>query len=222
MREDAQAVLDRHAVSGLLTFDLQLQVQRKSVRAYGDRPARVEEHSRYLLKVQRQTTAINAHERTLGWRGYVTNAPADALPFSQAVQAYRDEWLIERDCARLKGRVLSLAPLWVSREDHAIGLTRLLTLAARVLAIIEYDVRRKLKAQARSLTGLYPGQPTRVAENPTTERLLKAFDHIALVVITTASEVQQFLTPLSDLQRSILDLLDYPIDLYQGIAVNSG
>ena len=80
---------------------------------------------------------------------------------AKAVQAYRDEWLIERDCARLKGRVLSLAPLWVSREDHAIGLTRLLTLAARVLAIIEYDVRRKLKAQARSLTGLYPGQPTR-------------------------------------------------------------
>jgi len=28
---------------------------------------------------------------------------------------------------------LSLVPLWITREDHAIGLTRLLTLAARVL-----------------------------------------------------------------------------------------
>jgi transposase len=222
LREAAQAILERHAVAGLLTFDLQLEVHKKSVRPYRDRPARVEQHSRYVLKVQRQTKAINAQARTLGWRAYVTNAPADALPFSQAVLAYRDEWLIERDCARLKGRVLSLAPLWVSREDHAIGLTRLLTLAARVLAIVEYDVRRKLKAQARTLTGLYPGQPTRVAQNPTTERLLKAFDHIALVVITTATEVQQFLTPLSDLQQSILDLLGYPIDLYQRIANNSG
>ena len=76
--------------------------------------------------------------------------------------------------------------------------------------------------QSRNLTGLYPGQPTRIAAQPTTERLLKAFDHIALVVITTATEAQLFLTALSDLQRSILELLDYPIDLYQRIVTNSG
>jgi hypothetical protein len=29
--------------------------------------------------------------------------------------AYREEWLVERDCARLKGRPLSLGPLWLER-----------------------------------------------------------------------------------------------------------
>ncbi len=136
--------------------------------------------------------------------------------------AYRDEWLIEHNCARLKGCVLSLAPLWVGREDHAIGLTRLLSLAGRVLAVVEFDVRRKLTAQGQRLTGLYPGQPTRIAEQPTTERILKAFDHIALVIIRIDQNAQRFLTVLSDLQKTILDLLGYPSDLYQQLAVNSG
>jgi hypothetical protein len=100
--------------------------------------------------------------------------------------------------------------LWVNREDHAIGLTRLLTLAARVLALVEYDVRRKLKARGQSLAGLYPGQPTQVTDQPTTERLLKAFDRIVLVLIRTGRMVQQLLTPLTDLQRALLDLLGYP------------
>ncbi len=221
LREAAHAILERYDVAGLLTCAVEPQVLRQAVRAYGHRPARVEEQTRYVLTVHRQPAAIQAHECTHGWRAYVTNAPAAALPFAQAVLAYRNEWLIERDCARLKGRVLSLAPLWVSREDHAIGLTRLLTLAARVLAVVEFDVRRNLSAQGRRLTGLYPGQPTRVAEQPTTERLLKAFDHIALVVIRTGQEVQLFLTALSELQTTILDLLGYPGDLYQQLAANS-
>jgi transposase len=220
LREAAQAILERHDVVGLITFDLHRHAESRAVRAYADRPARTEQRVHYTLTVQRQEKAIRAHERTLGWRVYVTNAAPDKLSFEQAVQTYRDEWLIERDCARLKGRVLSLAPLWVSREDHAIGLTRLLTLAARILALVEYDIRRKLKASGRSLAGLYPGQPTRVTSLPTTERLLKAFDHIALVVIRTGREVQQLLTPLNDLQRAILDLLGYPRDLYQRIVNN--
>lgn len=221
LRAAAQAILARYDVVGLLTCTVEQAVQRQTVRAYGPRPARVETHTRYVLTVHQQPQAIQAHKRTLGWRAYVTNAPAAALPFAQAVLAYRDEWLIERDCARLKGRVLSLAPLWVSREDHAIGLTRLLTLGARVLAVVEFDARRNLVAQGRRLTGLYPGQPTRVAEQPTTERLLKAFDHIALVVLRTGQEVQRFLTPLSDLQHAILELLGYPAELYQRVVDNS-
>lgn len=221
LQEAAQAILDRHNMVGLLTFSLVCHAERRDVRAYGNRPARTEERIHYTLTVQSQPQAIRDHERTLGWRAYVTNAAPEQLSFEQAVQAYRDEWLIERDCARLKGRILSLAPLWVSREDHAIGLTRLLTLAARVLALVEYDVRRKLKARGHSLAGLYPGQPTRVTDQPTTERLLKAFDRIALVVIRAGRKVQQLLTPLNDLQRAILDLLDYPSDLYERLVDNS-
>ena len=138
------------------------------------------------------------------------------LPRSgQAVLTYRDQWLAERSCARLKGRVLSLAPLWVQREDHAIGLTHVLTLAARVLAVVEYQVRRTLADEKRTLVGLYPGQPTRATAQPTTERLLQAFKTVSLTLVRKGPQVFYLLPPLSDLQRTILHDLGAPANLYQ-------
>ena len=146
---------------------------------------------------------------------YATNAPARQRPLGQAVLAYRDEWLVERNCARLKGRTLSLAPLWVQRDDHALGLTRLLTLAARVLAVTEYQVRRQLAQDERDLVGLYPGQPTRATAQPTTERLLRAFKTVSLTLVCKGRQIFYLLTPLSELQRTILHDLACPANLYQ-------
>ena len=122
----------------------------------------------------------------------------------------------------MKGRPLSLAPLWITREDHAIGLTRLLTLAARVLALVEYEVRQQLNTPKQSLVGLFPGQATRETALPTTERLLKAFDNIALIVIHKGNRVERHLTMLSALQKTILRLLKCPVSWYQQLEYNSG
>jgi len=110
----------------------------------------------------------------------------------------------------------------VTREDHAIGLTRLLTLAARVLALVEYEVRRQLKAQKETLVGLFPGQATRETATPTTERLLKAFDNIELIVIRTGNRAERHVTPLSSLQKEILRLLKCPVSWYRQLEFNSG
>jgi transposase len=217
-----QAILDKHAVTDLLTVSLKLEVEQRTIHSYADRPARVEQKQRYVLSVRRKPAAIQAYEQTLGWRAYVTNTTRKQLPLAEAVQVYCDEWLIERDCQRLKGRPLSLSPLWLTREDHAIGLTRLLTLAARLLAVVEYDVRCQLHQTQRTLAGLFPGQATRTTDRPTTERLLKAFDEIALVVIRTGSRVQRYLTPLSALQKQILRLMHVPAALYSQLELDSG
>jgi len=218
----AQTILEKYRVQGLLTVRLHLQVERRAVRAYGSRPARVEEQRRYVVQVWRNEPAIQAQERTLGWRAYVTNAPRRQLRLTEGVPVYADEWLVERNCQRLKGRPLSLSPLWVTREDHAIGLTRLLTLAARVLALVEYEVRQQLKVEQRALAGLFPGQASRETATPTTERLLKAFDNISLIVIRRGEQVERRLTPLSALQQDILHLLKCPISWYRQLEFNSG
>jgi len=209
------AILERYDVRGLLTVDLQRETQQRSVRTYRKAPARNEERHRYVVKVKENRTRLRKLEPRLGWRLYVTNASLRKLPLKQAVLAYRDEWLVERNCARLKGRALSLAPLWVRREDHALGLTRLLTLAARVLAVAEYQVRRTLAQDHRTLDGLYPGQPTRTTAQPTTERLLRAFKTISLTLVQKGSQIFYLLTPLSDLHRTILHDLACPANLYQ-------
>lgn len=221
LRAAVDTILQRHEMAGLLTVRLRREVERQAVRAYAGRPAHTRESHRYVLTVQEHPARIEAAERLLGWRAYVTNAPRRRLPLPQAVLAYREEWLVERNCARLKGRPLSLGPLWVSREDHAVGLTHLLTLAARVLALVEYQVRRKLREGHRTLSGLYPGQPTRITDQPTTERLLKAFDRIVLTTIQIGKRVQRHLTPLLKLQQTILRDLECPRNLYPQLVQDS-
>ena len=220
LRAAGEALLAQYHVQGLLTVRLQQEVERRQVRAYGDQPARVAEQHRYVVQCWRNVRAIQQQEQTLGWRVYVTNAPRRQLSLEQGIQCYADEYLVERNCHRLKGRPLSLSPLWVTREDHAVGLTRLLTLAARVLALVEYEVRQQLKTQKQALAGLFPGQATRETATPTTERLLKAFDNIALVVIRTGDRVERQVTALSALQKTILRLLKCPISWYQQLEFN--
>jgi transposase len=222
LHQASQAILTQYRVEGLLTVRLHHEVERRSVRAYGDRPARLVEESRYVVQCWRNASAIQHHARTLGWRAYVTNAPRRQLGLVEGVQVYADEWLAERNCHRLKGRPLSLVPLWVTREDHAVGLTRLLTLAARVLALVEYEVRQQLKVQRRALAGLFPGQASRETATPTTERLLKAFDNITLVIIRQGQRVERHLTDLSSLQKDILRLLKCPITWYRQLEFDSG
>lgn len=90
----------------------------------------------------------------------MTNAPERELDLQRAVLTYRDEWLIERDMARLKGRALSLAPLWLKREDHAKGMTRLLTLAVRILALVEHEARLKIRDDGQAVSGLFLSRKT--------------------------------------------------------------
>jgi len=78
---------------------------------------------------------------------YSTNQPIEQLSREQAVLASRSAYLVERRLGRLKGRPLSLTPMYVQRDDHATGLIRLLSIALRVLTLVEFVVRRQLAAE---------------------------------------------------------------------------
>jgi transposase len=160
-------------------------------------------------------------KKTFGWRAYASNAPAETLTLETAVLTYRAEWLIERGFHRLKGVPLSLNPLFVKRDDQVIGLTHLLTLASRILTLIEFVVRRSLKQTQATLVGLYAQNPKQATASPTTERLLQAFGNINLTIIQLPDRILHHLTPLSALQVQILALLDLSPDIYRSLAENS-
>jgi transposase len=161
---------------------------------------------------------IAVHGETLGWRAYVTNAPSAQLTLEQAVLAYRDEWLIERGFHRLKGAPLSLDPLFVKRDDQVTGLINLLSIAVRMLTLIEFVVRRQLKQNQEQLTGLIANNPKKGIDNPTTERLLKAFDKITLTIVHLPDQVIRHVTPLTALQIRILELLGLSPTVYTKLA----
>ena len=221
LQQAAEALLQRHAVVGLLTLTYTETVAGRQVRKYGARPAETRTTCTVCVAVQRDALALQAAERRLGWRVYGTNRPATALTLEQAVLAYRNEYLVERGFGRLKGRSLSLTPMYLADDERATGLIRWLTVGLRVLTVLEGVVRRRLDELGDQLMGLYAGNPKRATARPTAESLLRVFKGVALSFIAVGGQTYHHVTPLSEVQHKILRLLDYPVTIYTELAVNS-
>jgi transposase len=129
------------------------------------------------------------------------------------VRAYRRAYLVERDRGRLQGRPLALTPLDLERDDHVTGLIRLLSVGWRVLTRLECVVRQRLTAERTGRAGLSAGHPKRPTVRPTTERLLKRFQGVTLTIIRAGRRRRSHLTPLSRVQRRLLALLNFPVDI---------
>src|SRR6266516_1140260 len=212
-----QAVADTVAhfrVEGLLGVTVSEQVTEQPVRAYRNRPATVRTARQFTINSQVEPEALASAIEQLGWRVYATNQTADGLSLAQAVEAYRDEYLVERNFGRLKGHPLSLSPMYVERDDHATGLVRLLSIALRVLTLLEWVVRRQLALQGAALPGLYAGNPKRATTHPTTERLLEAFQEITLTLVIEPHQTRRHVTVLSPLQHRVLALLAFTPTIY--------
>lgn len=209
-----ERIEEQYRVPGFFACDYQREVTERQIRAYGDRPARTERRIRYQLTVTRKAAAIAAAEFRTGWRIYATNAPRERLTLTEAVLAYRDQYIEENIFRRLQGKILSITPVYVQRDDRAQGLFHLLTLAARVLALGDYTAKQALAAEEAELAGIYPGNPKRSTATPTTERMLRAFDNLNLLLIPVADQLHCQVTALTAVQTRILDLWDLPVNLY--------
>jgi transposase len=214
VEEQVQAILSSLRVEGLLQVDIQEEVQQQLVRAYRGKLSSPRQIWSFQVQARRNQQAIDRTMKLLGWRVYATNQPTAALGLAEAVEAYRDEYLVERTFGRLKGHPLSLGPLYVQRDDHRVGLIRLLTIALRVVTVLEGVVRHALATQRLEIAGLFAGNPKRRTAQPTTERLLEAFNEITLTIVSGPGFVQRHLPPLSALQQLILALCGFSPAVY--------
>ena len=128
--------------------------------------------------------------------------------------AYRDEYIIVRCFGRLKGNERSLTPMYLLRYDHATGLIRMNTIGLRILTLLEFVVRVKLYKANADIAGLYAGNPSLKTRQPTAETLLGAFSYIDLIGIEGANGISYNDTQLTTLQQDILELLDFPPEIY--------
>jgi transposase len=214
LRQAVVAIVQRYGVENLVWFRLTQHVTPRPVRAYRGQPARVDHKRHATVEVCVDEAALEAAMRRLGWRIYGTNQSLESLSLAQAVLAYRSEYQVERSFGRLKGQPLSLTPMYVQRDDHATGLIRLLSIALRVLTLLEFVGRRQLAAEGATLAGLYAGNPRRETVRPTAERLLEAFRDITLTILEGPQQTDRHLTALSPLQQRILGILGFPLALY--------
>jgi len=224
--KDKQSLLDaikkiekQYRVQGLFHYHYNSEDKERHIRAYKDKPARIERKVRYQLTVTRNQDAIVQAEFRAGWRIYATNAPAETLSLTEAVLAYRDQYIEENIFRRLQGKFLSITPVYIQRDDHAQGLFHLLTLGVRLLALGDYQAKQTLTQEKTELTGIYRGNPKRGTARPTTERMLKAFENINLLLIPSETQETCFVTSLSSVQERILALLGLPTSLYTSLQI---
>jgi len=92
-----------------------------------------------------------------------------------------------------------------------------LSIALRVLVLMQFVVRRTLQNTGATLKGIYPGQPGRQTAKPTTEMMLQAFRGVTLSRIKIDGKLYEHLTPLNDVQKRILVLMEVPLESYHGL-----
>src|SRR5947209_1927473 len=197
LRQAATAIVQRHQVEDFLWLRYDHQCTSRPLRAYRNRETGIKVERQATVEVRVDEEALARAGGRLGWRVYVTNQPSEQLSLEQAVLAYRSEYLVERSLGRLKGRPLSLTPMYGQRDDHATGLIRLLSIALRVLTLTEFVGRRHLALEQGKIAGLYAGNPKRATARPTAERLLEAFQDLTLTVIESPQQTIRYMTPRS-------------------------
>lgn len=214
LRQVAHEIVQRHGVEAFLWLRYDQQCTSRPVRAYRGRAAGITEERQATVAVRVDEEALASAVAHLGWRVYGTNQPNEQLSLEQAVLAYRSEYLVERSLGRLKGRPLSLRPMYVQRDDHATGLIRLLSIALRVLTLLEFVGRRQLAVEKAEIAGLYAGNAKRETARPTAERLLEAFQDLTLTVIKIAEQTIYHVTPLNSVQLRVLKILGFSAEVY--------
>jgi transposase len=213
LMQAAEAIVQREGVEDLLSYTARALLTTRQVRAYGGRPARQETEASFEIEVRRDEARVGEKKREMGWQVYGTNARTLTLP--QAVWAYRGQYRVEDDWSRLKGRPLGLTPLYLQDEGRIQGLVYLLSLALRLLTLLEWVARERLRQEGAKLQGVYAGQPGRKTARPSAELLLAAMKTISVSVIEVNGEMHALLSPLTEVQKRLLDLWGMPPDLYE-------
>ena len=95
------------------------------------------------------------------------------------------------------------------------GLVYLLSVALRVLTLPEWQVRERLRQEGIKLQGVYAGQPGRKTARPSAELLLGVMKTISLSVVLVNNQMHALLSPLTEIQKRLLQLWDLPPDLYE-------
>jgi len=132
-----------------------------------------------------------------------TNLSKRTYPIAKLLETYGDQKHVERRIHHLKGP-LAIAPMFLENPKRIAGLLCILVWALLVLALMERQVRRRLRG--KPMYGLYP--ENRPSPAPTGPALLDCFSTLCMVIIKHHGHVTRRLADPTDTQREILKLLD--------------
>jgi len=198
--------LKKYKVTKLLNISYHEEKIETEKKAYKDKPARIEISYKYSLDIQPDQDAIDTLKKHTGWQVYACNMPKEKIDTKTIVLKYRDEYKIEHLFDYMINKDVGLLPIFLHKENRIKGLIRLLTIAMRFVMRMQHQIRKQLKQDGDQLKDVYPGNPGRATDKPTTRMILKVFKGVSMVIENEHKKIP----PLSRIQLKILRLFKIP------------
>ena len=215
VQEKVDSILKNHDVQEVLGVSIEETSTTEKKGKYKNKPRRIIESSLFQVTPHVEESAYQKAKELFGWRVYATNKAAEDLSFENVVLSYRDQFIIEHEFHRLKGVCLSLTPIYIQKDNRIDGLVKFLTIALRVLGLLEIPIHDSLKKQGTSLAGLFEYNSKKSLDKPKAERVLEFFADIYLSTVKIGKKIYHTITGLNDKHREILALMNIGIDVYE-------
>ena len=135
----------------------------------------------------------------------ITNHKLNEMPASDVLEKYKYQPFLEKRFEKLKS-VLDVAPVFFKLPHRIEALMFLEFVALMASALIERELRMKMKERKIPSLRLYP--EARSCQSPTADRVFAVFSTLQRHRLTLEDrEVKTFHNQLSPLQEQVLDLL---------------
>jgi len=220
-REDIEAqienILKKHKVHSF--YEVSLTEVKESYRVQIGR-GRPGPHTKYKkcvdtvfsLSWERDKETLKQEQNVDGIFPLLTTD--ESLSAKEVLLAYKYQPKLEKRFTQFKS-VHDAAPLLFKKIERVEGIMFLFFLSLMIQAILEREVRLRMKERGIKTLPIYP--EFRDAYHPTTSKILYTFENISSYHVKLDREtMKEFRDSLTETQEKILDLLGISLDYYWG------
>ena len=169
-----------------------------------------EEENICTLSFSRNKKILKSEERVDGVFPLLSSD--STLSAKEVLIAYKQQPRLEKRFSQFKS-IHKAAPLLCKKVERIEAIMFVLFLALMLQALLEREVRQKMKARELAALAVYP--ENRDATHPTTAKIFDLFQEVFSYSITQGNDlIEDYTDDLSPIQNSILDLLGILPEVY--------
>ncbi len=216
IEKQVQAILEKYGVERFLKISILEKITEFKVQIARGRPGpntkyRTYIQTSYLLSWETDKKALRQEKNVDGIFPLLTTD--DSLSAKSVLLSYKYQPRLEKRFTQFKS-VHEAAPLLFKKIERVEAIMFIFFLSLMIQAIIEREVRLKMKEEGIKTLPIYP--ESRDAYHPTTSKILDTFEGISSYKVTIEGRAREFRDSLTQTQETILSLLNIDINDFWG------